>query len=129
MQPASSHERRAAHLAVHRFKPGTSGNSAGRAAGRKDLLLIVGGEPARQRFWRYVYSLAMAGDTAAMKLLADRLDPVRHQVEAVIEEKPAQELDLTRLDAAELDVLLQLAQKAAPSAPPPRDPDPDRTIN
>jgi hypothetical protein len=38
VQPASSHERRAAHLAVHRFKPGTRGNPAGRAAGRNDLL-------------------------------------------------------------------------------------------
>jgi hypothetical protein len=62
------------------FKPGQSGNPAGRVSGRTTVRTLL--DPKAPHLVRKAIALALAGDTVALRLCLDRIDPPsRQQIE------------------------------------------------
>ena len=101
-----------------RFKPGQSGNPAGKPPGAGlSLLSILKRQLAEGGKADEIVSAtirdALAGDQAARKLVWDRIEgPVRTELTGLDGEALFPAVDLTKLSAAELKAWYELASKA-----------------
>lgn len=86
------------------WKPGQSGNPAGRPAGAEKVRQLL--EPKRAALVKKAIELAMGGDAVVMRALLDRLAPVpRSQHEAVAIPGLADATTLTAKASAVMDAM------------------------